>query len=129
MHGWPARQEATNSRARRNPSTSALMLVRMALHPMSNASKVLWYRNLARHYRIPNMIANSFGNDILMHLRAVRNGGHRYRAVNKLVRPHVRNNPNNINWIRAINSIVQVKKGNFGLINSNSNNNSSNGNR
>jgi hypothetical protein len=69
------------------------------------------------------MIANSFGNDILVHLRAVRNGGHNYRAVNKLVRPHVRANPVNVNWVRAINSIVRVKKGHYGLINSNSNSN------
>jgi len=128
MHGWSARQEATNSRARRNPSPSARVLVRMALHPMSNASKVLWYRNLARHYSIPIMIANSFGNDILMHLRAVRNGGHRYPAVNELARPHMRNNPENINWIRAINSIVQVKKRHFGVINNNGNSNRNNGN-
>ena len=90
---------------------------------MSNNNKDDWVNDLARHYNIPKTIAETFANSILLHLRAVRNGGHRHLAVNTLVRPHVRANPDNVNWTRAINSIVRVKKGHFGLINSNSNSN------
>jgi len=90
---------------------------------MSENNKDDWINDLSRHYKIPNLIAGTFANSILLHLRAVRNGGHNYRAVNELVRPHVRANPDNVNWVRAINSIVRVKKGHYGLINSNSNSN------
>jgi hypothetical protein len=133
MYGWLARREISNGGARRRTPRPAPFRARnlayRALLPMSENNKDDWINDLSRHYKIPNLIAGTFANSILLHLRAVRNGGHRHRAVNELVRPHVRNNPNNINWTRAINTIVRVKKGNFSLINSNSNNNSSNGNR